>query len=116
MYSMYNMPWWTKAATGVSLIPIGFFLYFATHLGAGGVWHYLQAASVAGLIILGWYKPQVAGWALVALALLFTVIYFVEIYGEIQIVPSLVVVFLFFLPILAAGGLLLYGHLQDARG
>src|SRR3989338_3935022 len=106
---MYNMPWWTKAATGVSLIPIGFFLYFAATLGAGGVWHYLQAASIAGLIIVGWWRPQVAGWALISLSLLFSLIYFVEIYGQLQIVPSLVVALIFFLPILFAGGLFVYG-------
>ena len=105
---------WELAATIVALIPIGFFLFFAVGEGASGIGHYLQAIPVAGFVGLGWWRPQIAGYGLIALSILFVILYATRI-DFLSLGATVAVGVIFFLPLVASGLLFLKAH-TDSNG
>ena len=99
---------WKIAASAIAAVPTLLFLYFGIGAGSALIWHFLQAAAIIALVVLASRKPFLGGWALISLALLFALTYSIEIYNTFQLVPSLFVALLFFVPIIVSGGLFIY--------
>jgi hypothetical protein len=93
---------WKIAAIITSLIPIGFFLMFAIGEGSGGTGHYVQVAPLIALVILGWYWPDFAGYALITSGLVFGGWYATSISTLPLLVIGLVELVVF-VPVLCAG-------------
>lgn len=97
---------WKIAAIVVALLPVGFFLVFAIGEGGGGWIHYLQVSPVVALVVLGWYKPKIAGRVLIALGLIFGGLYLFAL-NSLTLATVAVVELIVFAPILLSGYLFL---------
>ncbi|HEY4487299.1 MAG TPA: hypothetical protein VI483_00880 [Candidatus Paceibacterota bacterium] len=92
-----------------ALIPIALFIFLSMVNEGGGTQHYLRAIPIAGLVALSWYRPQVGGWALIALGMIFAALYVTNV-PTIQLLPTLAIALLIFLPIVGSGYLFLRAH------
>ncbi|RJQ35026.1 hypothetical protein C4568_01750 [Candidatus Parcubacteria bacterium] len=97
------------AASGVTIIPIGFFLYFAIASGGIGLQLVMRVTPIIALVLLGWYRPQVAGWALIVLGIVFAGFYAATV-QDLQLVPTIIVAVLFCIPLIASGALFVRAH------
>ncbi|HEY4527316.1 MAG TPA: hypothetical protein VJK53_05750 [Candidatus Paceibacterota bacterium] len=102
-----------SAASGVSVIPIGFFIFFAVSSGEIGAQLALRILPIAALVALGWSRPQVAGWALIVLGIIFGGLYGSTV-QDLQIIPTVIVAILFCIPLIASGVFFLRAH-QNVR-
>src|SRR3989344_3146643 len=93
-----------------ALIPIIFFLLLALGNEGSEVHNYLRALPIVGLVVLAWLRPQIGGWALIALGFVFAILYAVNVRTEFQLLPSLAILLVFFVPIVGAGYLFLRAH------
>lgn len=100
---------WMLAASAGAFIPIAFFIFFAVTSGGLGLQLALRIVPIAALIALGWYQPQVAGWAFIVLGILFAGLYAVSV-DDLQILPTVGVAVLFCLPLISSGVLFIRAH------
>ena len=75
-YLMTTATKWKLGAIGAALLPIGFFLLFAIGEGGGGIEHYMEVATIAAFLAIGWYKPRIAGITLLTLGTICAILYF----------------------------------------
>lgn len=92
-----------------ALVPMTLFVFLAVANEEGRMQHYVRALPIAGLIALSWYRPQVGGWALITLGAVFAALYAMSI-PTIQLLPTLAIALLIFLPIVGSGYLFLRAH------
>lgn len=103
---MISIHTWKAAAVVVALIPIGFFLMFAIGEGVEGWPHYFQALIPICVVLLAWWKPQMGGYILITLGLLFAVVYAVS--ASTLPVPTIALVeFIVAVPVIVSGYLFL---------
>jgi hypothetical protein len=100
---------WRYGASLLSAIPVIFFVFFGITNGAPILQVVLRVVPVVALAALGWFRPQVAGWALVVLGIVFAGLYASTV-RDLQLVPTLVVAILFCIPLIVSGALFLRAH------
>src|SRR3989344_278203 len=88
--------------TILALIPVTLFIFLAYTNEDTGIAHYMRAIPIAGLAALSWYRPQVGGWGLVALGLIFAALYAINV-QTIQLLPTVAITLLIFIPVLGSG-------------
>lgn len=94
------------AGSVVAIVPVAFFLFFGITGGAPALQVALRIFPVVALVALGWFRPQVAGWALIVLGIVFAGLYAATV-RDLQIVPTAIVAALFCIPLIASGVLFL---------
>ncbi len=98
---------WIIGSTAVGIVPFFFFIFFA--IDSGTSISYLRALPVGVLLALGYFRPQVAGIALVALGFFFGGIYGATV-EDLQLVPTVIIAIIFVIPLLVSGYLLIRAH------
>ncbi|HEY4520951.1 MAG TPA: hypothetical protein VJL57_00970 [Candidatus Paceibacterota bacterium] len=102
---------WMLAGSGVALVPAGFFIFFAITGGDAASQLVLRVVPIATLAALGWYRPQVAGWALIVIGIIFAGLYATAV-QDLQLIPTIIVAIIFCLPLIASGVIFLRAHQQ----
>lgn len=100
---------WMIIASLIAVIPVGFFIFFAISGGALGADVLLRIVPVIALVCLGWYRPQVAGWALIVLGIVFAGLYAATV-KDLQPIPTAIVAILFCIPLILSGASFIKSH------